>query len=1195
MKFATLLALVLGTITGLAAPDPFAEGVRTTDPLSPEEQQKTFNLPPGFTVQLVAAEPQLRKPMNMAFDGAGRLWFSESREYPWPTNASPRDTIRILSDFDAQGRAQKVTTFATNLNIPIGLYPFQSPSSDGSGKLTWKCVGWSIPNIWLFEDLDGDGVADKKEIILGPFDHTRDTHGNQASFRRGNDGWIYATHGFNNRSRVAGKDGHEVFFPSGNTYRFRMDGARIEHWTHGQVNPFGLTFDAMGNLYSADCHSSPIYQLLRGGYYPSFGAPDDGLGFAPTTIQHSHGSTAICGITVLDDPSWPEEFKDNLIIGNVMPSRINRDRVEWRGSTSVGHEMPDLVSVTDPWFRPVDLQLGPDGALWVADFYNRIIGHYEVPLVHPGRDRERGRIWRIVPPQPRAAGIPSGPAVENPMSTLVAALTLPTTVEQLIVELGSPNRTRRTLAMNAISDRFGKPAAPLLQRAVEKPANSFQQTHALWLLQRFDALPAGDLVKAAHASDVLVRVQAARIAMDIFDRDSRGGYTVDARLLAAAHSTATEGLKDRDALVQRCSAEALARHRVLSSSSVASLLELLARIPATDNHLLYAVRGALRDQLQNEPVFQQVLAGKWSEQDDRALAGIAPGITNPAAAAFLVAHLQKYSEPREIAAKQLRHAARFLPEDRIDDLATLTRDKFRDDMDLQAALFKSVQEGLAQRGVALSPRMKLWGNALADDLLSSVRRTESEWISLPLDSNPGSANPWAVQRRKSGDGQDADFLCTLPAGETLTGLLRSKNFTPPAQLTFWMAGHDGQPPQPMQKKNFVRLRDADSFDVLMTAPAPRNDLAKQVTWDLNAHAGKQVFLELVDGDTAGAYAWLAVGRFEPAVVTLPKTTPRLIDERLTGAAQIALATRDAALEAPLAAALKTPAGADARGSVAATLLALNAKQYLPACGEIMNDAGAPDALRQRIAQSVVEANSAEGRALVVETLRRSPERAQPKFALALATVKPGAEALLQEVESGRVSARLLQNQGLKEKIIAAKPDKATARMARLTANLTPLNEQIQKVIDQRARAFGSAKGSATTGAAVFEKNCAACHQLDNKGALVGPQLDGLGARGAERIMEDILDPNRNVDGAFRATLFELNDGDVVSGLLRREEGELVIYAEATGKELSVPKKNIKSRRPSELSLMPDNFADTIPTAEFNDLIAFLLTKTATKK
>ena len=258
MKFATLFLLVLSAASLRAANDPFAEGVRTTDPLTPEEQQKTFKLPPGFSVQLVAAEPELRKPMNMAFDGAGRLWITESREYPWPTNTAPRDTIRIFSDFDANGRARKVTTFATNLNIPIGLYPFQSPASDGSGKLTWKCVAWSIPNIWLFEDTDGDSVADKKEKLLGPFDFTRDTHGNQASFRRGLDGWIYATHGFNYRSRVAGQDGHEIVMSSGNTYRFRIDGSRIEHWAHGQVNPFGLTFDSLGNLYSADCHSSPI-------------------------------------------------------------------------------------------------------------------------------------------------------------------------------------------------------------------------------------------------------------------------------------------------------------------------------------------------------------------------------------------------------------------------------------------------------------------------------------------------------------------------------------------------------------------------------------------------------------------------------------------------------------------------------------------------------------------------------------------------------------------------------------------------------------------------------------------------------------------------------------------------------------------------------------------------------------------------
>jgi putative heme-binding domain-containing protein len=1180
MKFATHFLPALVAFNLFAANDPFAEGVRTTDPLAPEAQQKTFKLPPGFTVQLVAAEPQLRKPMNMAFDGAGRLWFTESREYPWPTNANPRDTIRILSDFDANGRAQKVTAFATNLNIPIGLYPFQSPASDGSGKLTWKCVGWSIPNIWLFEDLDGDLVADKKEKILGPFDHTRDTHGNQASFRRGNDGWIYATHGFNNRSKVAGKDGHEVFFPSGNTYRFRMDGSRIEHWTHGQVNPFGLTFDAMGNLYSADCHSSPIYQLLRNGWYPSFGAPDDGLGFAPTTIQHSHGSTAICGITILDDPSWPEEFFGNLIIGNVMPSRINRDRIEWRGSTSVGHEMPDLVSVTDPWFRPVDLQLGPDGALWVADFYNRIIGHYEVPLVHPGRDRERGRIWRIVPP--KGADL----ARLNLKSDSAAAL---------IDELASPNRTRRTLAMNALQDRFGKSASTALQKVVEQPANSFQHVHALWLLQRFQALKANDLTSAAQSLDPMLRVQATRIAMDIFDRDALGGLSGDVNLIAAANAIANQGLKDKEALVQRCAAEALAQFRVKSSSAVRSLLELLARVPAADNHLNYAVRGALRDQLQRDYTFNAVLNENWSEQESRALASIAPAATNVAAASFLVAHLQKYSEPRDTAAKQLRHAARFLPQNRIDDLAELAQDKFRDDVDLQSALFKSVQDGLNQRGVALSSRMKSWGGTLAGDLLSSAQRNDPGWISSPVESNPGSANPWAVQRRKSSDGKDADFLCTLPAGESLTGLLRSKTFAAPAKLSFWMAGHDGYPDKPLQKKNFVQLRNANSLEVLMTAPAPRNDTAKSVTWDLSAHGGKQVFLELVDGDTAGAYAWLAVGRFEPSVVALPKTTPKLIDERLTGAALIALAVRDSSLEAPLAAALKTPAGAEARGSVATALLALNAKRYLPACGEIMNDASAPDALRQRIAQAIAESNTDDGRALVVGALQRTPEKAQPKFALALSTTKPGAEALLKEVEAGRVSARLLQNQALKEKLNASKANDVKARLTKLTANLTPLNEQLQKTIDQRAKAFGSAKASAAKGVAVFEKNCAACHQLDGKGALVGPQLDGVGARGVERIMEDIIDPNRNVDGAFRSTLFELKDGEVASGLFRRDEGELLIYADTAGKEHSLARKDIKERRQSELSLMPEGLIEAMTPAEFNDLIAFLQTKTAEKK
>src|SRR5687768_11849595 len=315
--FTFLSAFSASLILASAAPvDPFSEGVRPTDPLPAAEQANTFKLPPGFKIELVAAEPDLQKPMNMAFDSKGRLWVTMSREYPFPAplDKPARDMIKVFEDFDENGRARKVTTFADGLNIPIGIYPYKN-----------GVIAWSIPNIWFFQHTDGDGKADKREVSFGPFGWERDTHGSQASFRRGFDGWLYATHGFNNSSHVRAKDGSEVKMQSGNTYRMRLDGSRIEHHTFGQVTPFGMCFDPSGNVYSADCHSAPIYELLRGGYYPSFGKPHDGLGFAPTLMEHAHGSTAICGPIFYADDQWPEEYQNTMLVGNVMTSRINRD------------------------------------------------------------------------------------------------------------------------------------------------------------------------------------------------------------------------------------------------------------------------------------------------------------------------------------------------------------------------------------------------------------------------------------------------------------------------------------------------------------------------------------------------------------------------------------------------------------------------------------------------------------------------------------------------------------------------------------------------------------------------------------------------------------------------------------------------------------------------------------------------------
>ena len=158
------------------------------------------------------------------------------------------------------------------------------------------------------------------------------------------------------------------------------------------------------------------------------------------------------------------------------------------------------------------------------------------------------------------------------------------------------------------------------------------------------------------------------------------------------------------------------------------------------------------------------------------------------------------------------------------------------------------------------------------------------------------------------------------------------------------------------------------------------------------------------------------------------------------------------------------------------------------------------------------------------------------------------------------------------------------------ARLAALDVKIQQLIDARRTAYNPDKASAEAGSKLFEKNCQICHRLDGKGQTVGPNLDGIGARGLDRILEDVLDPSRNVDPAFRTSVVRLTNGQVVTGLQRREEGAVVIFADNTGKEISIPKADIEERKESKLSLMPSNVGETLPPEDFNHLLAFLLSK-----
>jgi putative heme-binding domain-containing protein len=1153
-----VVAAVVTSSLLAATKDPFAEGVRPTDPLPPEAEGKTFDLPPGFEIQLFAAEPQINKPINMAFDVKGRLWVTSNFEYPFPVakekldpatgrTKGSKDKIVVLEDTDGDGRADKTTTFADELNIPTGILPY------GNG-----CIAWSIPNLWYLEDTDGDGVCDKRSVLFGPLGWEKDTHGNISSYRRGPDGWVYATHGFNNTSHFAARDGSTLDVNSGNTFRFRIDGSRIEGHTWGQVNPFGLAWDSRGNLYSADCHSSPIYQLLRGAFYPSFGKPHDGLGFGPVTIQHTHGSTAICAPMYIHDPAWPKDLQDHVLIGNVMTSRINHDAITWHGASSKGSELPDFLKTDDPWFRPVDLQWGPDGALYVADFYNKIIGHYEVPLTHPGRDHERGRIWRIVYRGDKKSPAPKlGP--------------LPKTVEGLFAELGSTNPTRRMLALNELCDRHAA-AIPALALRPNASGNPFMHAFSLWALHRVNALEGAPLLAAIRGNDPLVRTHALRIAGE------RAPWSTE--LTDAVRNA----LKDQDGICARVAAEALGTHP--SADNFRPLYDRLSTLPADDDHLRHSVRIALRDQLRNPEVAGKISLDGFDAAGLNAILDVMLAVPGEQTAVLRFTLFEKVDVSTEVLAKQLPSLAKNLPPDRLDSLAALARTKLHDNLDAQAATAQSLLDALAQRGMKPGAALAEWGADLAARLLAK-RTEQSGWTFTSLDGSATEKNPWAFQERPSADGQKAQLLSSHPRGEQLTGLLRSAPFAAPEKLRFYLAGHDGFPDKPLGKNNVVRLRDADTRAVLREVSPPRSDTAQRIEWDLKDAQGRRVILEVADGNSEPAYAWLAIGRFKPELPELALTDPSTSVRRASLAADLARTLRLVPLAPQLTLLFNDQqAEADTRLAAARALVACDADPT-PIAATVA-DSKTPLTLREQLAG--VLGQKSETAPALVAVLKTAPHRLQQAIALALAASPAGCVALLDAVTAGQASPTLLRDRALADRLRAVRLPDVEKRFATLTANLPPANEQMDKQLAARNAAFASAKTDVSRGIDVFRRNCAVCHRIGAEGGLVGPQLDGIGNRGVDRIIEDILDPNRNVDAAFRTITLTRKDGTVATGLFRREEGAQLVLADFAGKEFTIAKSEVQARTESETSLMPPAFGDIIPAGEFNDLLAYLLSQ-----
>jgi putative heme-binding domain-containing protein len=255
---------------------------------------------------------------------------------------------------------------------------------------------------------------------------------------------------------------------------------------------------------------------------------------------------------------------------------------------------------------------------------------------------------------------------------------------------------------------------------------------------------------------------------------------------------------------------------------------------------------------------------------------------------------------------------------------------------------------------------------------------------------------------------------------------------------------------------------------------------------------------------------------------------------------------------------------------------------------ILVDASDAAGVRRQAASLLGQSGRPEARDRLLEALTAAPGGLQAAIANALAANREGAEALLARIAEGKASARLLRDRGVESRLRSSGIPEVDRKLDELTAGLAEGDESIAALLELHRLGYRDAATDAGRGAQVFEKNCATCHQLGGKGAKIGPQLDGVGIRGAERLLEDILDPSRNVDQAFRVTTLALDDGRVVTGLLLREEGEVLVLADSQGKEVRVDRAAVEERALVPLSLMPANLHEQVPEAEFYDLLRYLL-------
>lgn len=374
--FGWLGLLVMGMVVPMNAAQP--RGLTDIPSAEVEVEKAAFVVPEGFEIELFAGEPMIQKPVQMNWDAQGRLWVVSSTTYPHiEVGAAAADQVVVLEDTDGDGKADKSTVFADGLHIPTGLIP-------GDGGLY---VANSTELLFL-KDTNGDGKADERTVLLSGFG-TEDTHHLLHTLRFGPEGLLYFLQSIYIHSHVETPYGVRRLM-GGGVWEFRPETRRLETLSKGLINPWGFEFDRWGQSFATDGAGSEGINFIFpfSVFATSPGASRVLRGMSPGQPKHS-------GLEIIEDPHFPESWQQTLVCCDFRGNRVNHFQLERSGSSYIAKQLPDVLASTHRAFRPIDVKTGPDGALYIADWYNPIIQHGEVDFRDPRRDHVNGRIWRL--------------------------------------------------------------------------------------------------------------------------------------------------------------------------------------------------------------------------------------------------------------------------------------------------------------------------------------------------------------------------------------------------------------------------------------------------------------------------------------------------------------------------------------------------------------------------------------------------------------------------------------------------------------------------------------------------------------------------------------------------------------------------------------------------------------------------------